>query len=191
MALIDVPLAGQSLGATRDSIRQNFQTINTGFAIDHVEYGSGTQGYHNKLTLPVQASAPAFPGATAGIYSLLYAPTGLNEIFINKSNAGTQIPMTASFANASSGWTWLPSGIKMVWGSNTIVASGTLTVNYSSVTGFPGFGTGATPMLTRFRSVAPPADAFVYIRSYNTTGFVASSSTGLNNVAFTWMAIGL
>ena len=63
MALINVPLAGQSLGITRDPVNNNFSTINSAFLVDHVEYNTAGQGKHNKVTFPVQGGAPAF---TAG-----------------------------------------------------------------------------------------------------------------------------
>ena len=124
MALNNVPLAGQSLGVTRNPINQNFNTINAAFLVDHVEYATGGQGKHNKVTFPVQAPAPAFLPGEEGLYNFLYPTTAKNELFVHKQNqAGTvDIPFTASAmsnvlqANCVNGWTYLPSGLLVKWG---------------------------------------------------------------------------
>lgn len=138
MALNDVPLASQTLAATQNPIRQNFSTINTAFEVDHVAYNAPNQGMHAKVSLPVQAMAPAFGAGILGIYTLLNAITGKNEMVIDKETTpGTMtVPFTASSLSAainpplgSEFWTMLPSGIKLQGSSMTGVLGGVVTVN--------------------------------------------------------------
>lgn|SRR5574338_1300552 len=138
MALNDVPLASQTLAATQNPIRQNFSVIDTAFQVDHVAYNAANQGMHAKVSLPVQAMAPAFGAGILGIYTLLNAITGKNEATVHKeSGAGTvDVPFTASslssVANPPLGsefWTMLPSGIKLQGGSFTGLNGGVNTVN--------------------------------------------------------------
>ena len=142
MALNDVPLASQTLAATQNPIRQNFSTINTAFEVDHVAYGAANQGMHAKISLPVQAAAPAFGAGILGIYTLLNAITGKNEMVIDKETTpGTMtVPFTASVLSnnnnppmGSEFWTMLPSGIKLQGASFTGVNGGLLTVNINQV----------------------------------------------------------
>lgn len=126
MALINVPLTGQNLGNTRVPINTNFATINTAFAIDHVAFATSGEGWHNKVTLPVQGGVPTFASGQDGIYNFANATTGSNELYAHIQKAGgsatADIPFTASsisqnsgITNGSTGWTYLPSGILMRW----------------------------------------------------------------------------
>lgn len=176
------------LGAIAGNSNASSASINT----------SGTNSGFNWIYLPNNSATPptgsSFPSGQVALYGSANGTTGHNELYINKTIAGptiVQIPATAYFANSTSGWTYLPSGVLMIWGFGTIVSGGTLTVNYSSVTGFPGFSTGATPTVTRYRASVPPADAFVVVSAYSTSSFTVQSSTGNNSVSFLWTAIGI
>jgi len=91
MALNNIPLAGQSLGTTRAPINQNFSVIDAAFQIDHVDYNIAGQGKHNKVTFPVQGSAPAFTVGDIGLFNL--AVGGTNELNITNSS-GVTTPFT-------------------------------------------------------------------------------------------------
>lgn len=129
MALVYVPNPGQTLHATRDTIRTNFENIDTGFNIDHSPLVLANQGKHNKITFPVQAGAPVFLAGEEGLYSLAMA--GTNELYIHKQyHAGTQnIPLTNSTistvarATGELAYTYLPSGIILQWGTWNTAAS--------------------------------------------------------------------
>lgn len=138
MALNNVPLAGQNLVGTRDAIHDNFITyIDPQFAVDHVAFATAGAGKHNKVTLPVQGGSPVFAAGENGIYNLNNATTTKNEIYIHKQQNATtvEIPMTASTLSNSTptgltqGYTFLPSGLILAWGSQLILNAGTTTVN--------------------------------------------------------------
>lgn len=197
--LFNIPQATDQLSISQGNILNNFTILGAiaGNLNASSASVSATSGF-NWLYLPNNGATPpagsSFPVGDIALYSSLNGTTNRNELYINKRNvalATVQIPATAYFANATSGWTYLPSGCLQVWGFATIVAGGTITVNYNSVAGFPGFTVGATPQISRLRNAAPPADAFVYITVYNTASFTVDSSTGNNNVSFTWTAIGI
>ena len=116
MALNNVPLAGQTLAVTRNPINQNFATINTGFAINHIEYNLADQGKHKFLQMPEQLVAPNTAPNEAGLYSAVGAYSGATEISFKRESNGAVIPFTECLA-AANGWTNLPSGILMKWGT--------------------------------------------------------------------------
>jgi len=196
MPLNDTPLAVQSLSVTQNPIRQNFLTIEAGFLADHVGYGVAGVGKHNRVTFPLQVAAPVFAANEMGLFNQNTAITGRPDIWMARA-AGAAFPITGYQANgggASNGWTYLPSGLKMVWGLSTIVAPGPLVLNYqTAVPTFPGFTTfWMAPQLTRVSSGAT-ATRFVFLNAYTQTTFTAYTNTalvvGTANVA--WLAIGL
>lgn len=110
-----IPTAGQTLNQTRDPIRNNFTSLQNVFGVDHATYGSVNEGKHNQITFPAHVGAI---GSTAGelyLFNQTAAPTNVPDIWL-KRGAGTAFPMTGS-GNAVNGWTYLPSGILLKWGS--------------------------------------------------------------------------
>lgn len=171
MALNNVPQSGQTLNDTRNPIRTNFSVINAAFLVDHVEYNLANQGFHNKVTMPVQVAAPAFAAGINGIYNLNNATTTKNELYVHKQqDAGTaDIPFTASTlssstpGSAASGWTYLPSGIILQW------------TNSSS---------NVTPKAVNFPITFPNQVLNVQVTARGaSTFYVSSSTTVLTNVA--------
>ena len=134
MPLTILPTAGQSLNVTRDPIRNNFQSIQTCFTVDHVDFGIADQGKHNKVTLPLQAGAPAFAVGENGFYNLNSGV--INETVLHKQSfaGATDVLMSASIlntatpGNAADGWTMLPSGIFMCWGTGNANGLTTVTI---------------------------------------------------------------
>lgn len=142
MALINVPLAGQTLAATQNPIRGNFATINAAFNFDHVEFNIAGQGKHKKVTFPVQPANPAFVLGEIGLFNKLDPVTGINELNIINS-LGNDYPFSSSILSTNpvigtntSGWTYLASGVVMKWGAATI--NGSTAVNLNAVG--PAFG---------------------------------------------------
>jgi hypothetical protein len=127
-----IPNATDIISQSQSQIQTNFQSIQTLIDVDHVDFSNGVNyGKHNKVTFPVQGTAPTFASGEVGLYNLLPVSspvTGVDELYINKQNSGAavQIPMTASILSTngspaafSNGWTYLPSGILLKWGQST------------------------------------------------------------------------
>jgi len=191
----NIPQATDALSQSQSDILNNFAAISTFVNVNHVDFASVDQGKHKFITFPVQVGAPVFAAGEVGLYNLLNGTTAQNELYLTNSS-GTSYPITAAQTTgaptATAGWTYLASGMKMVWGQATIVAGGTITVAYASVAGFPGFTTAVMlPQLTRI--VASTATNFVSVApkaAPDLLGFRAFSSAGQNNVVFGWMTIG-
>ncbi len=123
MALISVPLAGQTLGSTRASVNSNFATINTAFLEDHVGYNDPGQGRHNRVSFPTQTVIPTPEAALVRLDSRLSTLTNQPELVYTRQ-AGSTAPSVihsvefTSAGWANPGWARLPSGILLKWGSN-------------------------------------------------------------------------
>lgn len=146
MALIDVPLSGQSLNVTRVPINTNFLTINTAFAVNHVVYndGSGNQGKHFFIEFPIPASTPTTAAGEVGLYSRTSTLTSQPElVFAHQSGstapAAAQIVEFTSAGWAVPGWCRLPSGILMKWGFASAVGNVATTVTFPTGGSIPPF----------------------------------------------------
>lgn len=191
MALNNVPLSGQTLAGTRVPINTNFQLINNAFLVDHVEYNIANQGMHAQVQLTLKPAGAVVLTPTNGFFSQNYATTTKDELFVQAAaGAGTaQYPMTASVlsanptaADSSPGWTFLPSGILMKWGTATITSGGTAVS--LAATG-PAFGAVFAIEMTPTGSVNPSSNT---ISAFTTASFTAYSSVATAVVL--WVAIG-
>lgn len=209
MALNITPNANDRISDTQPLIRQNFNTINDAFDVNHGEYLTGDQGKHKFITFVGQNPAPTFLGTDEGMYSVA-SIAGPNptingpEIYLKKFYAsGTlsrDIPFTASFisntaavniVNDIGGWTYLPSGLLIKWGKESDLG----------VVPFPGipnrtFPTGANiPVFTNcFAIFVTPrnqnaSDNGVVANAPVATGFNAGG-TNFGSSQYYWLAIG-
>lgn len=134
-----IPQASQRLKDSQPDLLENFQAIQELVEVNHVTFNTADFGKHKFVTFPVQNPAPTFGATELGLYSFLNGTTAKNELYVNKISGATQkqIPMTASTLSASSapasgtgGWTYLPSGMFMTFGSGN--ANGLTTVTLST-----------------------------------------------------------
>lgn len=199
MALNSVPNAGQSLATTRDPIRNNFDNINTQFALDHYEFNSTNNGLHQKVTLPA-AAAPAQVAAANVIYSQTSALSGEAELVAAKQNgsAAPAVCQTNEFTYATYnviGETTLPSGIKMKWGNGTTGAAGTVTVTFGNA--FTTIYSAQATAATTAPAGNPAQQIVARIDQYTNTNLIVRTlriqAAGGNPQAadFTWFAIGI
>ncbi len=208
MALNDVPLTGQTLNTTRPLIRANFQTIDSAFLVDHVDYNTAGAGKHEKVTL-VANNAAAFLAGEMGMFNNNVAPYNRPDIWIQRGvgvTSTTLFPMTGyNFAGTGAGtggigWTYIPSGMKMMWGTVTTSAGGTAVITYAGVNGiatFPGFvGDGGgnfvgTIQLTRIDASAT-SNGFprILVMNPSLTAFTIQSSNNAQETV-TWFVLGL
>jgi hypothetical protein len=116
----NIPQSADQISVSQADILGNFQAIDTFVAVDHIGFGIVDAGKHKTATFP-QAAAPAAVGATeVGIYAA--ALGGAPELYINKT--ATQVPFTKS-VQAAAGYTYLPSGMIMQWGTVNATHGGT------------------------------------------------------------------
>src|SRR5271157_1560538 len=126
MALNSLPLASQIVSFTQQPIKDNFDGINAGFAVDHVElsalspFTTGTTGQHKQVNLLRNGT----PVLNIGGYGLYVDNAGFpgttdttNLHLIRIGHIDTPIVGPAAVSPTTDGWTYLPTGIIMQWGS--------------------------------------------------------------------------
>lgn len=204
MALNNVPLTGQSLGVTKVPVNQNFSTIDTTYSVDHVTFNNATNvGFHNKVTLVQQSVAPAISLPNTGFWSQLNSTTNQPETWVAAVVAAglKSYPLTASILSTvaapaafSSGWTYLPSGILLKWGTGNVLAPpGPGTITFPTGANIPAFNTVISVMLSA-NSAAGDPNSMVYLTSVGATNFTVYAtpriSTGPGQCGFQYLAIG-
>ena len=126
MALNLVPQPGQSLDPTQAPILSNFTNIDANFAVDHQPFATTNAGYHNQVTIPVQAApGPAGVNGTIRLFSENVTTSGgtFPNLFYTYGLGTTPINMTGTDGTS---YTTLPSGIQIKWGSDTTGAPGVI-----------------------------------------------------------------
>ena len=150
-----IPNATDITSQSQSQIQTNFQSIQTLVDVNHNDFSDGVNfGKHRQINFPVQTGLPGSPSTFAagevGLYNQLPTATpttGVNELWINKNVSGgtaVQIPMTASILSTnnspgtiSNGWTYLPSGILLKWGSSSMPSGGSHSNSIAQRVQFP------------------------------------------------------
>lgn len=158
----NAPASNQSYAQSQPLIQDNFLAL--------ASFGNGY------CALPVQSSAPAFSTSTDYIYMLAYATTSTNELFVHKqTTAGlSEVPFTASkmsnnaAASCDNGWTYLPSGLLIKWGT-VAAAANPVSITPTATSGGPNFSRVFTVYVT-------PQD------TSTNTNFTCGQKTVANNI---------
>lgn len=192
--LNNVPQSAQTLGQTQSLIQANFATIDTAFTVNHVQYndGSGNQGKHAFVQFSVLGASPTPAAGDVSLYNFASTLTGVNELFLVKSDATTTIPMTAT-NKATPGWAYLPSGILVKWGTtNPVHTSNPFAYTFPVASTIPVFN-GVFSVLITPIDAAVPFNGVLAIESgtVTTTGFsVVYQGTPTTTTAAQYLAIG-
>ena len=187
MALTVVPNSGQTLNNSRPQIAGNFLSIDTAFSVDHVGYNlPPNSGMHNSVTFPIiPPPAPANPAA--GFIGLYGANDtgGAPQIWVNTPTTQYQLTGGSSLA-APNGWTLLPTGIMLQWGSGTI-DQGAVETPFTRAFPTACFNVQVTP----YYSVGQRD--MVQVFNYTVTGFRGwgiKAGGGYESTAVSWFAVG-
>lgn len=133
----DIPQTGQSLGATRDPIRNNFTNYNTLVSVNHVAPNAVGQGKHKFVEMPVQSPDPATLAGEGGLFTKTTSSS--SELFYLRDAVATTYQMTGPLftgqgALTKGGTTMLFGGIVLKWGFVS-VGAGTTSVSFNTQCG--------------------------------------------------------
>ena len=115
----NIPQPADQLKNSQPQLLANFQEINTILDVNHVGFNLGDQGKHKFLQMPRQGIAPATAATDLGLFAFLGANSGVSELNFRRENNGASIPFTEGVL-ASPGWTILPCGLVVKWGSSVL-----------------------------------------------------------------------
>ncbi len=152
----NIPQPGDFPSQSQSQILQNFQQLDTAWAVNHVDFNTADQGKHAKVTFPIQSPAPAFLVGEIGLFNQNAYPTSVPDLWLTRGT-GSAFPMTGYSIDVSgqSGWTYYPSGVLYAWGQVQVVAATPITITYISAdtsggagVNFPGFTIMGNPQIT-------------------------------------------
>ncbi len=158
-----IPQPNDLLSDSQGDILQNFSSANTSFGINHYAFDNATvnNGKHKFVGMPVLAAAPTTAAGEGALY-FKTAGAGSALFMVRDNNAGTEVQLTSSSVGnvqaAANGWTWLPGGLLLQWGS--------FNPNLSTAVAFP----------VAFTTV--PYSVVLTVSASNSNSFRASVNTG-------------
>src|SRR5215216_5147198 len=134
-----MPNAGQNLGQTRDQIRNNVQALKDSLAVNHVDLDSSPDtGKHFYVQLTdATSSIPATTSTELAIFNKQVG--GTYRLYMRQISSGTQIQMSGidPYISAPNGYTFLPGGLILAFGSETLGAgSGAYSVTFPNALTF-------------------------------------------------------
>lgn len=132
----DIPTANMSLGTSRTKILNNFTALNRTISKNHFGPDTSNEGKHIYINLPIMTAD--FPTNPAGQLSLYTKDVGgRSTLFYKKDNSINQWQLTGIDPLASNnGYTFLPGGILIQWGSSALTESNGVSQNISFPTSF-------------------------------------------------------
>lgn len=196
----NIPQPTDLLSQSQSDILNNFQALGVWVDVDHVDFGAPDEGKHSRVTFPVQAPAPAFLAGEIGLYSFLNTNTTKNELYlVNSSAPQVTTPITASLLSLSptpgnnvDGWTYLPSGILIKWGSGT--ANGNTAFLFPVSVNVPAFAGVLSMQVTTYTNNVADSNTFARLSGFTNLGFNVYGSARTTAVAaaaeFQYLAIG-
>jgi len=130
-----IPAAGDLLSQSQADILGNFAAIQTLIEVNHATFADADEGKHKHVSFPEQGADVTVAANEKAIYAKQSALSGVAELFIRNESDGTVTEFTSSTQNAN-GWTRLPSGILIKWGTSSVAANTSANVNFDSTIAF-------------------------------------------------------
>lgn len=203
MALVyfnNIPQPNDQLSNSQPDLLTNFASIQSLVDVNHYDFSSSNYGKHMWVSLPSQSNVPptgsAFAATEVGLYNSLNPVTNQQELYINKTLAGpitVNIPATASIlstnatpASGTQGWTYLPSGILMKWGTIPLSTGTPVTITFPVAATIPAFIQVMYANVTYLNTTA----SLYTIQLYNYSGLNIQYISNAPSGFVTYFAIG-
>lgn len=157
----NIPTASDFQDESQQDLLDNFAQLDVSFGIDHYEYSdtSGATGKHKQCTYTELAAAPTTLANEGSVYTKEGTNPAETNLFFRGENSGggggfeyqlTHVVAaeTANFGvntsayqpNTNGGWTYLPGGLIMFYGTFTGTATtGTVTYPFAFPSGSAAF----------------------------------------------------
>lgn len=194
------PPDGSSLGQTKATIRNNLDGTFETLGIDHInnngQPGSQPAGYHNVIHMVPQGSDPA---AVTG-YGQLYSKTIVSDVTTDQAlfwetGGGLIQQLTVNLTPSAStnGYTYLPGGLILQWGSAASTSSSTPNCTVVFATANIKFPNACFNVQCTVNQTSTNRNSVVVFSKSNTqfqaTG-IDSSGNAASGIVFYWVAIG-
>jgi hypothetical protein len=203
-----VPNSGQTLGQTRDQIRNNIQALKDSLAHNHVDLDTGADTGNHANVIFKQSPPQLATGAKeievfnkddgAGIPQLWMLPQNMPLPPAGPPNTTTALRQWTSgditdvnFGAATNGWAFLPGNLLIQYGTVSSVAN-TGTVTYPIAFAAPAYSVTTSA----FHAASTPGSQATYSIKNTVADFLAASfvwkqiTNSADYKGFFWIAIG-
>ena len=188
----NIPSTGQTLGGTRDDIRNNFTNYYDNMTKNHVDVNQADRGKHKFMQMPEQGSDPATLANEIGLFCK-QGSGSVAQLFFRNENNGIVQQLTGAFDAGNNGKIEF-FGFKLKWGFQAAVPpSSNTTITYIDSLGNPDPFTSAVyiviPSCGTFGSNS--AESASVVGTPNINNFVVRTSAGATNRTVYYIAIGI
>jgi len=186
------PPDGSSLGQTKSVIRDNLDGTFLTLGVDHInnngQPGSLPAGYHNAIHM-VNRTEPATVAATGELWCTK-ANDGYADdtLFFQKTGGGlkTQLSRNIAPSATANGYTFLPGGLILQWGSSTAVqSSATNVITFPIAFTVNVFSVQATVVTDDNSTIR-----FSLLNAATLTNFTTTQTNSSHFTRLYWLAIG-
>lgn len=171
-------------------IKDNFTAINESFNINHKGFNDPNKGKHTVLQMPEQTLVPTTSADEMALYTKQSTRTSKAEMFIRRESSGLEVEFT-SFLGGATGWTRLPSGILLKWGSGG--GNGPIEINFQVSPTIPPFIATYTAFVQAIDTSSTP-NTFATFRTVTTTTLKLYGSSRTNSsatdISYNYLVIG-
>jgi hypothetical protein len=186
-----IPNTGQSLGFTKDPIRNNFAVLRSTIATNHIDVNLSGAGKHNLAEFVEQSTSPATSVDECALYAK--QAQSVAQLFLQKESqlsGASDVQMSrldTGVKAAVNGYSFLPGGVIIQWGIGAFVGNAS-NVNVLFVTSNVNFTAACFNVSLTGIGFNNTFD----VTNVTSTGFTASRSLGTfgANQNFYWTAIG-
>jgi hypothetical protein len=191
----NIPLSTDNLNVSQGDIQGNFITANTVMGQNHYPFDDATiGGKHKFVDMPILAAVPSIAAGDGGLYTK--TTSGRSNLFYTSDAAGNEIQITTSVNPsiiANGGFTFLPGGLIMIWGSFNPNVSTTVTFPNIAFTGYGGNGFPTACFQVQLTGAAANNSTFrngISTGTITQTGFVWEGTISANWNPIYYLAIG-
>lgn len=194
----NIPQATDQLSISQNDILNNFASIGSWAAINHIGFDATGAGKHSFIQFPTVQGSDI---ATAAGEVALYTKTGVTNVpalfFRGQSNATVGSGGFTEYGSGATGWTRLPSGILIKWGYTSNTLPNPSTIVFPTGATIPAFTTLYSVQITQNGSLSTDNNWFAVpiVSSFSATQFQVWSTerTSSTNKAaqFLYLAIGI
>jgi hypothetical protein len=129
-----IPATNNNPSTDQPGMLTNAISIDSILAIDHVGFNATNGGTHNQSTYNNLIAKPAILATQGAVYTKSVG--GTSQLFFENS-AAVETQLTGGPQSlAATGYTTLPGGIKIKWGSVSVTANSTATLTYNATDPF-------------------------------------------------------
>ena len=184
-----IPQANDIKSQSQGDLLANFVAIQTFVEVNHETFAAANEGKHKFVTFPEQGADPTTAANEVAVYSKTSALGDAGTaLFLRKEGDGTVIEFTSSTQNAN-GWTRLPSGILLKWGTGTVNANTTAVATFPVAATVPAFTAVYNVSVTR-QGQSGDAGA-LYYQAFDTTTITVYNASAATGKTFYYLAIGI